>query len=60
MNIAYACNIFDNGMDGLFCVDGNDDETVRQELRYRWESCHSPSLDPKFLTHLFTQYGFIL
>uniref|UniRef100_A0A671EMS6 Phospholipid-transporting ATPase n=1 Tax=Rhinolophus ferrumequinum TaxID=59479 RepID=A0A671EMS6_RHIFE len=60
VNIAYACNIFDNGMDGMFCVDGSDAETIRQELRYRWESCHSASLDPRFLTHLFTQYGFLL
>ncbi|XP_032977919.1 phospholipid-transporting ATPase FetA-like [Rhinolophus ferrumequinum] len=32
VNIAYACNIFDNGMDGMFCVDGSDAETIRQEL----------------------------
>lgn len=34
MNIAYACNIFEDEMDGMFIVEGKDDETVRQELRY--------------------------
>lgn len=57
VNIAYACNIFEDEMDEIFIVEGKDDETIWQELRYRWESCHSPSLDPRFPTHLFTQYG---
>lgn len=43
MNIAYACNIFEEEMDGIFIVEGKNDETVRQELRYRWETCHSSS-----------------
>ncbi|XP_019518816.1 PREDICTED: phospholipid-transporting ATPase FetA-like [Hipposideros armiger] len=33
VNIAYACNIFENGMDGLFFVEGTDVETIQQELR---------------------------
>lgn len=41
VNIAYACNIFEEEMDGIFIVEGKNDETVRQELRYRWENCHS-------------------
>lgn len=43
VNIAYACNIFEEEMDGIFIVEGKNDETVRQELRYRWENCHSSS-----------------
>lgn len=35
MNIAYACNIFEDEMDGMFIVEGKNDETIRQELRYR-------------------------
>lgn len=57
MNIAFACNIFEDAMDGLFIVEGTDGETVREELRYRWGSCHNLSLDPRFPIHLFTQYG---
>uniref|UniRef100_A0A8C7B9D8 Phospholipid-transporting ATPase n=1 Tax=Neovison vison TaxID=452646 RepID=A0A8C7B9D8_NEOVI len=41
VNIAYACNIFEEEMDGIFIVEGKNDETVRQELRYRWENCHN-------------------
>uniref|UniRef100_A0A452TKV4 Phospholipid-transporting ATPase n=1 Tax=Ursus maritimus TaxID=29073 RepID=A0A452TKV4_URSMA len=41
VNIAYACNIFGDEMDGMFIVEGKNDETVRQELRYRWENFHS-------------------
>uniref|UniRef100_A0A452TLT4 Phospholipid-transporting ATPase n=1 Tax=Ursus maritimus TaxID=29073 RepID=A0A452TLT4_URSMA len=33
VNIAYACNIFGDEMDGMFIVEGKNDETVRQELR---------------------------
>uniref|UniRef100_A0A8C4M8G8 Phospholipid-transporting ATPase n=1 Tax=Equus asinus asinus TaxID=83772 RepID=A0A8C4M8G8_EQUAS len=44
VNIAYACNIFEDEMDEIFIVEGKDDETIWQELRYRWESCHSPVL----------------
>ncbi|XP_058998420.1 phospholipid-transporting ATPase FetA-like [Mustela lutreola] len=33
VNIAYACNIFEEEMDGIFIVEGKNDETVRQELR---------------------------
>uniref|UniRef100_A0A8C0YU89 Phospholipid-transporting ATPase n=1 Tax=Canis lupus familiaris TaxID=9615 RepID=A0A8C0YU89_CANLF len=35
VNIAYACNIFEDEMDGMFIVEGKNDETIRQELRYR-------------------------
>uniref|UniRef100_A0A8C0CJ81 Phospholipid-transporting ATPase n=1 Tax=Balaenoptera musculus TaxID=9771 RepID=A0A8C0CJ81_BALMU len=35
VNIAYACNIFEDEMDGMFIVEGKDDETVRRELRSR-------------------------
>uniref|UniRef100_G1LS43 Phospholipid-transporting ATPase n=2 Tax=Ailuropoda melanoleuca TaxID=9646 RepID=G1LS43_AILME len=41
VNIAYACNIFGDEMDGMFIVEGKNDETVRQELRYRWENFHT-------------------
>uniref|UniRef100_A0A8D1T477 Phospholipid-transporting ATPase n=1 Tax=Sus scrofa TaxID=9823 RepID=A0A8D1T477_PIG len=34
VNIAYACNIFHDEMDGIFIVEGKDNETVQQELRY--------------------------
>ncbi|XP_072697933.1 phospholipid-transporting ATPase FetA-like isoform X3 [Canis lupus baileyi] len=33
VNIAYACNIFEDEMDGMFIVEGKNDETIRQELR---------------------------
>ncbi|KAM5329762.1 phospholipid-transporting ATPase FetA-like [Glossophaga mutica] len=33
VNIAYACNIFGDEMDGLFIVEGKDDATIQQELR---------------------------
>uniref|UniRef100_A0A673UC09 Phospholipid-transporting ATPase n=1 Tax=Suricata suricatta TaxID=37032 RepID=A0A673UC09_SURSU len=33
MNIAYACNIFEEEMDGIFIVEGKNDEVVLQELR---------------------------
>ncbi|KAF5915723.1 hypothetical protein HPG69_011536, partial [Diceros bicornis minor] len=33
VNIAYACNIFEDEMDEMFIVEGKDDETIRQELR---------------------------
>uniref|UniRef100_A0A8D1K5A6 Phospholipid-transporting ATPase n=1 Tax=Sus scrofa TaxID=9823 RepID=A0A8D1K5A6_PIG len=33
VNIAYACNIFHDEMDGIFIVEGKDNETVQQELR---------------------------
>ncbi|XP_012576716.1 PREDICTED: phospholipid-transporting ATPase FetA-like [Condylura cristata] len=33
VNIAYACNVFKDEMDGLFIVEGNDNETIWQELR---------------------------
>ena len=35
VNIAYACNILGDEMDGLFIVEGKDDGTIQQELRYR-------------------------
>uniref|UniRef100_A0A8C9D8Q9 Phospholipid-transporting ATPase n=1 Tax=Panthera leo TaxID=9689 RepID=A0A8C9D8Q9_PANLE len=35
VNIAYACNIFEEEMDGMFIVEGKNNETVLQELRYR-------------------------
>uniref|UniRef100_A0A8C4M4V0 Phospholipid-transporting ATPase n=1 Tax=Equus asinus asinus TaxID=83772 RepID=A0A8C4M4V0_EQUAS len=38
VNIAYACNIFEDEMDEIFIVEGKDDETIWQELRYRWEN----------------------
>uniref|UniRef100_A0A8C6FQI2 Phospholipid-transporting ATPase n=1 Tax=Moschus moschiferus TaxID=68415 RepID=A0A8C6FQI2_MOSMO len=34
VNIAYACNIFEDEMDEIFIVEGNNDETVGGELRY--------------------------
>nr|XP_060465380.1 phospholipid-transporting ATPase FetA-like isoform X1 [Panthera onca] len=33
VNIAYACNIFEEEMDGMFIVEGKNNETVLQELR---------------------------
>ncbi|KAG8505977.1 Phospholipid-transporting ATPase FetA, partial [Galemys pyrenaicus] len=33
MNIAYACNIFTDEMDGIFIVEGNSEEIVWEELR---------------------------
>ncbi|XP_037000446.2 phospholipid-transporting ATPase FetA-like [Artibeus jamaicensis] len=33
VNIAYACNIFRDEMDGLFIVEGKDDATIQGELR---------------------------
>nr|XP_019584821.1 PREDICTED: phospholipid-transporting ATPase FetA-like [Rhinolophus sinicus] len=55
MNIAYACNIFDNGMDGLFCVDGNDGETIRQELSSAIDKMKpKPLLEPDPLNTCFT------
>ncbi|XP_036891891.1 phospholipid-transporting ATPase FetA-like isoform X4 [Sturnira hondurensis] len=33
VNIAYACNIFGDEMDGLFIVEGKDGATIQQELR---------------------------
>ncbi|XP_004600454.2 phospholipid-transporting ATPase FetA-like [Sorex araneus] len=33
VNIAYACRIFEDDMDGIFTMEGNDYGTVRQELR---------------------------
>ncbi|XP_070451711.1 phospholipid-transporting ATPase FetA isoform X2 [Equus przewalskii] len=33
VNIAYACNIFEDEMDEIFIVEGKDDETIWQELR---------------------------
>ncbi|XP_054440070.1 phospholipid-transporting ATPase FetA-like [Pteronotus mesoamericanus] len=33
VNIAYACGIFGDEMDGLFFVEGRDNETIQQELR---------------------------
>lgn len=58
VNIAYACNIFEDEMDEIFIVEGNNDETVGGELRYEGRSataCHwnqdfppisSPSMAP--------------
>lgn len=43
MNIAYACNIFEDEMDEIFIVEGNNDETVGGELRYEGRAataCH--------------------
>ncbi|XP_006863232.1 PREDICTED: probable phospholipid-transporting ATPase FetA-like [Chrysochloris asiatica] len=33
VNIAYSCNIFNEDMDGVFLVEGSDNETVLKELR---------------------------
>ncbi|XP_070106724.1 phospholipid-transporting ATPase FetA isoform X4 [Equus caballus] len=33
VNIAHACNIFEDEMDEIFIVEGKDDETIWQELR---------------------------
>ncbi|XP_006887000.1 PREDICTED: probable phospholipid-transporting ATPase FetA-like [Elephantulus edwardii] len=33
VNIAYSCNIFNEEMDGVFIIEGSDNETVWQELR---------------------------
>ncbi|XP_007456081.1 PREDICTED: probable phospholipid-transporting ATPase FetA-like [Lipotes vexillifer] len=44
VNIAYACNIFEDEMDGMFIVEGKDDETVRQELRSAREKMKPESL----------------
>uniref|UniRef100_A0A8C0N8R0 Phospholipid-transporting ATPase n=1 Tax=Canis lupus familiaris TaxID=9615 RepID=A0A8C0N8R0_CANLF len=48
VNIAYACNIFEDEMDGMFIVEGKNDETIRQELRYRdlrqWQFSEDPVL----------------
>ncbi|XP_049629083.1 phospholipid-transporting ATPase FetA-like [Suncus etruscus] len=33
VNIAHACNIFEDKMDGIFILEGNDYETVKQEIR---------------------------
>uniref|UniRef100_A0A8B9WX60 Phospholipid-transporting ATPase n=1 Tax=Bos mutus grunniens TaxID=30521 RepID=A0A8B9WX60_BOSMU len=58
VNIAYACNIFEDEMDEIFIVEGNNDETVGGELRYEGRTataCHwnqdfppisSPSMAP--------------
>lgn len=46
VNIAYACRLFKDEMDGVFMVEGTDRESVLQELRYTQE--HSLSLDPSF------------
>uniref|UniRef100_A0A8B9WV45 Phospholipid-transporting ATPase n=1 Tax=Bos mutus grunniens TaxID=30521 RepID=A0A8B9WV45_BOSMU len=43
VNIAYACNIFEDEMDEIFIVEGNNDETVGGELRYEGRTataCH--------------------
>uniref|UniRef100_A0A8C9HIR2 Phospholipid-transporting ATPase n=1 Tax=Piliocolobus tephrosceles TaxID=591936 RepID=A0A8C9HIR2_9PRIM len=42
VNIAYSCNLFEDEMDEVFVVEGRDDETIRKELRYRWEISHNP------------------
>ncbi|EPY78567.1 testis flippase-like protein [Camelus ferus] len=44
VNIAYACNIFDDEMDGVFIVEGEDNETVWQELRSAREKMKPQSL----------------
>ncbi|KAB0393150.1 hypothetical protein E2I00_013997, partial [Balaenoptera physalus] len=44
VNIAYACNIFEDEMDGMFIVEGKDDETVRRELRSAREKMKPESL----------------
>ncbi|XP_074217899.1 phospholipid-transporting ATPase FetA-like isoform X18 [Camelus bactrianus] len=44
VNIAYACNIFDDEMDGMFIVEGEDNETVWQELRSAREKMKPQSL----------------
>uniref|UniRef100_A0A8C9CPX9 Phospholipid-transporting ATPase n=1 Tax=Phocoena sinus TaxID=42100 RepID=A0A8C9CPX9_PHOSS len=44
VNVAYACNIFEDEMDGMFIVEGKDDETVRQELRSAREKMKPESL----------------
>nr|XP_023485400.1 phospholipid-transporting ATPase FetA isoform X9 [Equus caballus] len=42
VNIAHACNIFEDEMDEIFIVEGKDDETIWQELscphwdRHQW------------------------
>ncbi|XP_045418839.1 phospholipid-transporting ATPase FetA-like isoform X2 [Lemur catta] len=33
VNIGYSCSIFEDEMDGVFTVEGKNDETVLQELR---------------------------
>ncbi|XP_070336393.1 phospholipid-transporting ATPase FetA-like isoform X3 [Odocoileus virginianus] len=44
VNIAYACNIFEDEMDEIFIVKGNDDETVGGELRSAREKMKPDSL----------------
>ncbi|XP_024905477.1 phospholipid-transporting ATPase FetA [Pteropus alecto] len=47
VNIAFACNIFEDAVDGLFIVEGNDSETVREELRSVMDKMKPKSLlDP--------------
>jgi hypothetical protein len=55
VNIAYSCNILEDEMDGVFTVKGKDSETIRQELRYMWDSGHSQSLNLRFITHIYPQ-----
>uniref|UniRef100_A0A8B9WWA5 Phospholipid-transporting ATPase n=1 Tax=Bos mutus grunniens TaxID=30521 RepID=A0A8B9WWA5_BOSMU len=44
VNIAYACNIFEDEMDEIFIVEGNNDETVGGELRSAREKMKPDSL----------------
>ncbi|KAB0358934.1 hypothetical protein FD754_003090, partial [Muntiacus muntjak] len=44
VNIAYACNIFEDEMDEIFIVEGNNDETVGRELRSAREKMKPDSL----------------
>uniref|UniRef100_A0A8C3W4T4 Phospholipid-transporting ATPase n=1 Tax=Catagonus wagneri TaxID=51154 RepID=A0A8C3W4T4_9CETA len=45
VNIAYACNIFHDEMDGIFIVEGKDNETVQQELRYDGRTATAHALE---------------
>ncbi|KAF4025467.1 hypothetical protein G4228_017347, partial [Cervus hanglu yarkandensis] len=44
VNIAYACNIFEDEMDEIFIVEGNNNETVGRELRSAREKMKPDSL----------------
>ncbi|XP_051021041.1 phospholipid-transporting ATPase FetA [Acomys russatus] len=44
VNVAYACRIFKDEMDGVFTVEGTDRETVLQELRTAREKMKPESL----------------
>ncbi|XP_060055211.1 phospholipid-transporting ATPase FetA-like isoform X2 [Erinaceus europaeus] len=51
VNIAYACNLFEDNMDEVFIMEGQDFETIRQELR---SARHKMKLDPTLESYLLT------